>query len=148
MRAPIPEGDDYLEAVREAAATLDTPDRVKLAKRIAAISAKAPGLPAEVRQFFDKISDRYGREAASHLFKWVLQLNPGTEGGPPKKKKGAHNATRDRLLLELRASSNCSEREFAKKLVDTAAKRRHWDFQSAQQVQRHLKYLRAQQRTK
>jgi transposase-like protein len=151
MRAPTPEGDAYLEAAREAAATLGAPnsDREKLARRVAAINAKSPGLPAEVRQFFSKISDRYGREIASLLFKWVIQLHPVTESGPPKKRKGAHNAARDnRLLDELAATSHCSKRVFAERLVDTDAKRKRWGFQSAEGVLRRLKYLKAQQRTK
>jgi hypothetical protein len=147
MRAPSSDRDDYLEDVKDAAATLRTADRLKLARHVADINAKAPGLPAEVRQFFGKISDRYGREAASRLFKWVLQLNPVIESSQPKKRKGPHDPVRDDRLRELRASSNCSEREFAERLVDTPAKRRRWGFQSAAQVRRRLKFFRTQ-RTK
>ena len=107
MRAPSSDRDDYLEDVKDAAATLRTADRLKLARHVADINAKAPGLPAEVRQFFGKISDRYGREAASRLFKWVLQLNPVTESASRRNERA-------RTILSATIDcANCARRRIA-----------------------------------
>ena len=146
MRAPSFDSDEYLKDAKDAAATLITVDREKLARHIAKINAKAPGLSAEVRQFFDKIAARHGREAASRLFKWVLQLNPVTESGPPKKQKGAHNPARDNRLLAELAMSKCSARKYAERLHPD--KLREWGFASPEQVCRRIKALKAQRRTK
>lgn len=163
--------EEYLKRANEAAARL-TPERRKLAQRIKDIEAKAPNLPAEARLYFEAICAEYGADIARDVFNWTVDIccRKSRSSVPPKKRKGAHNAARDRSFLAAFDQGRLSladelgrpitEKQFAERLTETREGRERWGVaqyknekdqgaaHAARTLLRRLKYLRMQARRK